>query len=525
MPRQKNSLYKIILLITCLAILVMGIVLFFIPPALFPDPEQGFQVLRCMLSGGGFNHLISPDQSDISQNYTEFLTWWSPGQYLVPYLFKLIAGINTGHAIAFAVTICQLIGLAGFYAFFKKTGFTPLVAATSLVFIICQVAFVVPFVYYNGGEVLIFAFEGWFLYGCAALKKPGIKFVVFVLVSGWIGFFLKSSFLWIYIAGLCCLWIRLSLNNAGVVEWIKKGLLIGLPAAVSLATIYLFYISKGQSPASTANGFKLTAETFSFPLASPVLSGFSVDDLVHGLIYHTGKPLFNAQWSTIILIIIAVISALFILRIISKVPNSHYSLFITVFYLAALFIFGFSYLHQLNISYEARHFRIIGILIVPGVIYLVGTFKPGYKFLCALIFAGIAYFSFSYLIKGYKINYRNARGRSGIAQTDIDQQSLNTMMKLDRENRNATFVFVSNDIGLEILHNRIITLQPIGDDLKINADDYTYKGFAGPLYIVLPESYNGPKEKMVMKSFPGYTGWDISMLSDNYVLYVAKMKR
>ena len=54
-------------------------------------------------------------------------------------------------------------------------------------------------------------------------------------------------------------------------------------------------------------------------------------------------------------------------------------------------------------------------------------------------------------------------------------------MKLDRENRNATFVFVSNDIGLEIFHNRIITLKPIDDDLKIDMDDYTYEGFAGPL--------------------------------------------
>jgi hypothetical protein len=98
-------------------------------------------------------------------------------------------------------------------------------------------------------------------------------------------------------------------------------------------------------------------------------------------------------------------------------------------------------------------------------------------------------------------------------------------MKLDKGNSNATFVFISNDIGLEVLHNRIITLQPIGDDLKIDTDDYTYDGFAGPLYIVLPESYNGPREKMIMKSFPGYTGFYLSMLSDNYVLYEAKMKR
>jgi hypothetical protein len=314
-------------------------------------------------------------------------------------------------------------------------------------------------------------------------------------------------------------------NRAGTLEWIKKAVWIVIPAIVSLALIYIFYISRGQNPASTANGIKLTAQTFSFPLASPILSGFSVDDLFHTLIYHTWKPVFNSGSGALILILIAVLNIILMLSIIRCVPNNNYRLFLVVFYITAILFFGFSYLRLLNISYESRHFRIIGLLIAPGVIYLVSKFKPVAKFLFALIFAGIAYTSFAYLVKGFEINSINAKGMSGIAQPNIDQQSLNYIMKLDRENRNATFVFVSNDIGLEISHNRIITLKPIDDDLKIDMDDYTYEGFAGPLYIVLPETYNGPKEKMIMKSFPGYAGWNLSMLSNNYVLYAARLKR
>lgn len=518
----KNNFNKIVLLITAIAVLIAGVILFFIPPALFPDPAQGFQVLRCMQQGGGFNNLVSPDQSDISQNYTEFLTWWSPGQYLVPYLFKLIAGINTGQAIAVTVTIAQLCGIAGFYCFFKKIGFTPIVSAFSILFIICQMAFFVPFVYYNGGEVLLFAFEGWFLYGCLSLNKPGLKLVLFILFAGWIGFFCKSSFIWMYAAGLCCLWIRSSSQRPGVGEWIKKVLWIAIPAALSVLAIYIFYLSKGQSPATTANGFKLTSETFSFPLASPILSGFSVDDMVHGLIYHTGKPVFDAEWSVIILVVIAIAGAFMVLSLIRYVPNNNYRLFLTVFYLSALIFFGFSYLHQLNISYEARHFRIIGILIVPGVIYLAASFKPAYKFLFAVVFTGIACYSLTYLIKGYKINSHTAKSISGISQPNIDQPSLNYIMKLDRENRNAVFVFTNHDVGLEILHNRIITLEPIGEDLKINMDDYVYQGHSGPLYIVLPANYAGPKEKMVMSSFPGYKRFNLTILSNNYTLYAAR---
>ena len=526
MPFKNRNRYNILFAAVCSLILILGILLYLAPPALFPDPAMGLQVLRCMQLGGSFNNFTAPDQSDIAQTYTEFLTWWSPGQYLVPYFFKLIAQLNTGQAIAITVTLAELSGLLGFYCFFKKIGFSSAIATISILFIICQLAFFVPFVYYNGGEVLLFAFEGWFLYGCVSVKRTGLKLILFVLLSGWIGFFCKSSFLWMYAAGLICLWFRLSETRIGILEWLKKGLWIGIPAIISLVVIYVEFISKGRSPASASTGLKLTAETFSFPLAGPILSCFSIDDFVHGLIYNFGKPMFSYPVSLTILIVVAVLSVILIIAIINKVPNPVYRLFIIVFYLVSLLFFGTAYLRQLNISYEARHFRIIGLLIVPGFIYLISTFKPVCKALVTIGAVVIAYFSFTYLIKGFNIN-RNltAKGVTGISQPNIDQASLNQLIKLDNENKNATFVFISNDIGLEILHNRTITLPPIGDDLKIDADDYRYDGFSGPLFIVLPERYNGPKEKLIMKSFPGYTGFNISMLSDRYVLYAANMKR
>jgi hypothetical protein len=491
MLEHKNNSNRIILGIVSLIVLVMGLVLIFIPPALFPDPANGFNVLRCMNLGGSFNVFTAPDQSDISQNYDEFITWWSPGQYLVPYFFRLIGGLNMGHAVAVTVAAAQVFGLLGFYKFFKKIGFTPLIATLSLVFIICQLAFVVPYVFYNGGEVLLFAFEGWFLCGCISLQKPDWKLVLYVFLSGWIGFFCKSSFLWIYAAGLCCLWIRLS--SGSVIEWIKKGVWIGVPAGLSLAGIFVLFLSKGQSPASVSKGIKLTAETFSFPLSTPLLSGFSLDDFFHGLIYNFGKPMISHPWAVVILIALAILSLLLIWALLRFVPNDNYTLFIKVFYFGALLFFGVVYLRQLNISYEARHFRIIGILIAPGMIYLVSSWKRGYRLAFIAVTACIAFFGFNYLIKGFAINNSvSARGASGLAQINIDQPSLDKIMKLDKENKDAIFVFVANDIAIEITHNRVINLPPVPDNYTIDRDDYQYDGFAGPLFIVLPESYNGP---------------------------------
>ncbi|HVW96627.1 MAG TPA: hypothetical protein VHA56_11725 [Mucilaginibacter sp.] len=526
MPAKKYNSYKVILTVIGILVVAMGVLLFFIPPALFPDPANGFQVLRSMQMGSAFNTLTAPDQSDIAQNYTEYITWWSPGQYLVPYFFKLLANINTGQAMSVTVAIAQLSGLAGLYCFFKKIGFSPLVSALSIVFIFCQLAFFVPYVYYNGGEVLLFSFEGWFLYGCVAFKKADWKLLLFVLLSGWVGFFFKSSFLWMYGAGLFCLWVRLSYARSGFSAWIKKGLWIGLPAMLSMISIYLLFLSKGESPATASKGFKLTSEAFSFPLSTPILSGFSVDDFFNGLLYHFGKPVISHQWAIILLLTLALLSVLIVLSILRRVPNDEYRLFVIVFYLGALLFFGMAYLQQLNISYEARHFRIIGLLIAPGMIYLIVRLRRGYRVAFTLICIGIAVFSFRYLVKGYFINAdMGARGITGISQINIDQPSLDKIIKLDRENRNATFVFIANDISLEIKHNRVINLPPIGEDYRIDVDDYRYDGFAGPLFIVLPETYAGPREKMIMKSFPDYAGFNISMLSNNYRLYTAKMKR
>lgn len=186
---SKTAPSKLIIFITGLFTLLIGILIFIHPPALYPDASWGFQVMRGMRMGGGFNMLSAPGINDLSQNNPSFLSWWSPGQYLLPYFFITLLKVNIGHAIAFIVTACSLIGLWGWYALFNKLSFTPIVSAVSIAFIACQQAYMLPFVFYNGGEILLFAFVGWFLYGCSSFTKAGWFMSLFILTSGIIGFF------------------------------------------------------------------------------------------------------------------------------------------------------------------------------------------------------------------------------------------------------------------------------------------------------------------------------------------------
>ncbi|HEY4195331.1 MAG TPA: hypothetical protein VGM63_07335, partial [Mucilaginibacter sp.] len=449
MTSTNQNLSKIILGGLFAIITILGVLLFINPPSIFPDPANGFQVMRSMEMGHGFNLMVTPGQDDFSKNTSEFLTWWSPGQYLVPYAFKLLFGVNTGQASAIVITLCQLLGLAGFYSFFKKIGFTPFISALSILFIACQQFFVVPYVFYNGGEILFFAFIGWFLYGCIVIKSTGWKLLVFVLLTGWIGFLCKTSVMWMYAGGLLFLWLKLSLPYKKISDWIRNGIWIGVPAVIAIVTIYVFFLSKGQNPASAVAGLKLSLQTFCYPLASPLLSGFSVDDLCHGLIYHTGKPIFTDLQAIIVLIFTAALSLWLVLTILRRVPNENYRLLVLVFYVVSIVFFSYVYLRQMTISYEARHFRIIGLLVIPGTIYLFSQFKAPYRVLFGIIWIGITFTSILYLAKGYSFNKnKSAHGVSGIAQEFIDQPSLDKIMAIDRQQKNATFVFVNKAIGL-----------------------------------------------------------------------------
>jgi len=518
----KNQ-HRIFLIVTAAITVIMGILLILSPPGVFPDAGWGFHVLRSMQMGGGFNLLIKPDQADISKNTVAFLTWWSPGQYLIPGFFKWLFDINIGQASALTITLCQLSGLAGFYYFFKKIGFTPMISSLSVIFIACQQFYALNYIFYNGGEILLFAFSGWFLYGCVALKKPGVILLLFVLFAGWIGFFCKSSVVWVYSAGLFFLWLRLSLIQKSAVGPVKNGLWIAVPAVLSLLTIYWFFLSKGQNPSSVSGQLKLSWQTFSFPLASPLLAGFSIDDLSNGLLFHSGIPVFNTSTAILIIVLMAIISLLLVFAIIRYVPNNSYMLLVLAFYGVSVMFFSYAYLQQMAISYEARHYRVMGIIVIPGILYLVSRLKTGYRIGFGLIWLGIAVSSFCYLVKGYHLNLvKNAHGTSGIAQKFIDQPSLNVIMALDRQQHNALFAFTSNDIGLEINENRVITLEQISDYDHINYDDYEYDGHAGPLYVVLPSAYKGKKADTILKFFPGYQNFTTTQLSDNYILYSAQ---
>src|SRR5262245_26864162 len=69
-------------------LLLVPLILFlcslYIPPKIHADSGVGFLALRSMAEGGAFNSITAPDPVNIATDSVYFVSWWSPGQYLVP---------------------------------------------------------------------------------------------------------------------------------------------------------------------------------------------------------------------------------------------------------------------------------------------------------------------------------------------------------------------------------------------------------------------------------------------------------
>lgn len=539
--KETYGYHRILLLCVSLLVILLGILSYNVPPSIDADPCWGFLVMHNMEMGHPFNMLLSPDVTNIARNHYDFLSWWSPGQYLLPYFFKALLHLNIGHTVVTTVIFCNLFGLAGFYLLFKQLGFTRWLAALSIAFIASQMFFLLPFVYFMGGEVVLFAFIGWFLYGCCCIKKLTWPVLALIFAAGLVGFCSKSSFLWMYAAGLACIWLNLSINEtaghpvykaksnpaavtrglkkaAGV--WLKNAVLLAIPFICALAVIYVFYLSKSDNPTSDQGPMLLLPETFGFPLASPVLSGFSVDELTGGLIGEGFAPMFAHNWA-ILFICTAAFCSLAYLAFIAKLwPNKQYPLIAIVFYAVATVFFGYMYLKQATISYEARHFRVVGILCIPGFIYLCYKTRAG-RVAFFLLWTVFIYMGYNGVKERFAENHAASRGVSDLSQPGYDKATMAEIEKLDALHRNnAIFMVMSPDIAIEVQHNRVI---PFDEDTPDDVvADLKYAGKAGTIYILLPERYvtNG-RGLVLMKSFINYHHFKFKQLSPGYELCYA----
>src|SRR6516165_10796203 len=136
--------------------IILSVVSLCIPPTIIIDSGIGFLALRNMLEGGAFNTIAVADPGNIADDVAIFLTWWSPGQYLVPGFFIWL-GTSYGVAVSLTALIATLIGVLGWIRVARSFAVSSFVLFVFVLGLNTFAYVTLPFRTYNGGEVLLFA--------------------------------------------------------------------------------------------------------------------------------------------------------------------------------------------------------------------------------------------------------------------------------------------------------------------------------------------------------------------------------
>lgn len=339
--------------------IILFLVSLYIRPTMNFDSGVGFLVLRSMLEGGAFNNVTAPDPANIANDVATFVSWWSPGQYLVPGAFVWL-GTDYGIALSLTALISTVIGVIGWAQVARSFAVTPFV---SFVFLSGLVTFryvTLPFQIYNGGEVLLFAAAPWCLYWLRyAVDKPPTACFAISLLSAAILFIAKLTGLIAFAANV----LAISLLELMRQRRMTFSMLAMLAASGAGALFFLvFWLAHGEVPAGGSE-FAITWPAILFPVAGAAFSGVSALDLLSWLLLHPSAPILSDLAMTSY--VLGPLGLLLQFWVWYRLRDTRYrAMTIGLFAIIALYTAAFAamYVRRASISFDERHLRYAGIL-------------------------------------------------------------------------------------------------------------------------------------------------------------------
>lgn len=502
------------------AIAVVSISTLLVSVSTYPDPGWGFLTWKSIQHGGNFNMLPEPDSDNIAKDTYRFLTWWSPGQYLIPGGIAAFTGLKIGWGMVITSIIFTISGVAGFYFLFDKLGFNRKITLLSVLVLCSQIQTLLPLLVYNGGEPLIFGVAPWFLYCCLDFKLKPFRLLLLILLS-WIGFIAKSSFLLITISGFLFIffkWISIKptfKELAIKTSWLLfAGLMIVIP-------IFFLFLQKGDNPSTGAKGFSITVMNFLFPAAIPFLGAFSVDEIFNRF-FHPNyiailPPSDALFYGLAFLLVIFLLAKIYL----NRIGSVSYRCLLFTTYFFFLFFFLMQYCRHAAISMEGRHYHILSLLFIPGVLQLINQTKiTAVKRASQLLVLATCLYTWNNYFHHLKLNRNEAlSANTRVHQDLLDNQTLLKLHQLDNQYQHqALFVVMSPEIGLEIEQNRILVMS--FDGIAKGQDEETYDGRVKKLFLFVPTLYTKGKSAQLIKSaFTDYKSFREEKISDRYMLY------
>jgi hypothetical protein len=510
---------------TVLAFILCGLLTLtglLVPLSLGQDPSQGVMEWRTLAAGGPMNSIITPDPADISRDRATLVTWWSPGQYLIPGIFTLL-GIRLGTAFTITVGVSLLSCLLGWIHVAKHFALGPRTATLAVLFIATFRYSTLSFGIYNGGEILLQGITPWLiLAGCRAPAMSALRAAGLVCLAIWIAFFAKLTGVMVasaaLFAGAVEALIRLRRITAGMV-----GGAVG--AILALGALYVAWFSRGTTPAS-GTGWSFRFGDVFFALAAPWGAGISWGDMLAALlrrsVLHGELATFDARaitggdpsaitWFFLppVLVFATVILKGWHLR--ANDANLSRLLMITAcFYIVCAMAMSAIYLKGGDVNFEDRHLRSAGTLIFVCVLAVVGRLpqKSVYRFTAGIFCVFMAlYGCISLAYRAWSTKQGEIDHYSRTRQPIVDRQAIEfAKVAFAREGRDSVFVLPSAEIACVFLPGARILTNLIEFESEAVISARTYRGrVPGRLYVIMPTRIaQSVKGTLLLKEFIDY---------------------
>lgn len=444
----KSYLFLFVLL------LLLALSSVYVPQVLGEDPGTALAAWQSMLKGSPFNTITTPDHQDLSRSNYLFLTWWTPGHYLLPgYLSQM--GISLATASLILTVLFSVLGLLGWYKVYQQLEVGAKWIAFCLIMIASSRLFTINFINYTGGELLIFGGQPWSIYVFLRWRhKPLLLFINLLLISLFC-FFLKSS----YTIGLAAIGGCAGLfflQNWRNVENRKRDFMSVI--AVFCCCIVYFVVTKwgflklGADPTSSQGGFSLNLNSYEL-LNYPLLQWFNIVDL------HQLLPRY-INWDNLVVLyhFVSILGILSLWYIVWKAPQSHLKTIFLGFSLIYFIIFLYFFNTGADISLEYRHLKILAYLFLPLLCQYIAKFPNIAKIVVVVFWVANTIYGLSvYFLKKREVHQDYVVGKSGYALRHLNQSDLDFIhAKDDPKHPEQIWFFLPASLNVEVENGRKI---------------------------------------------------------------------
>jgi len=500
-----------------------------VPPSLSHDAGWGMQEWRTLAAGGPINTMISPDPADISRDQASRVTWWSPGQYLIPGILTLL-GLRLGTALTITAGASLLCCLLGWIHVAKHFALSPRTATLVVAFIGTFRYSTLPFGIYNGGEILLQGITPWLiLTGCRVPSMSALRAAGLACLAVWIAFFAKLTGVMVASAALLTGAVEALIR----LRRITAGMLAGaVGASFAFGSLYVVWFSRGTTPAS-GTGWSFRFGDVFFALAAPWGAGISWGDMLAALLRRSAldEPIEGRLPSAVLWLLLPPV-LLFVTVIVKGwklcAGDANLSRLLKIaagFYAVCALAMSAIFLRGGDVSLEERHLRAAGMLIFVCVLAVADRLpsnsvsRVAVGALCGFM---SLYGCFAFAHHAWSTKQGEIDHYSRTHQASVDESAIEfARAAFAREGRDALFVLPSPDVACAFSPSARI----LSNHIKFESDAAilarTYRGkVRGRLYVIVPTGIaQSAKGTLLLKEFIDYPldAWEMHNLGSSTV--------